>query len=205
MNSMSPNDALVLASQLSMGFALSATCGLRAFLPLFAASVLSHLGYFSLGDSFVWMSGVPAMVVFGSAVVFELVGDKFPAVDHALDAGGLVVKPAAATLLAASMFTHVDPLFAAVLGLVTGGVAAGGVHLVKTKTRLASSLLTMGFGNPVLSILEDLAAFVSIVLAVLLPLFAAMMILGLMGMAVALAVLFRDHRISRRGPAPVAL
>src|SRR5437868_11306996 len=124
---MSGNDALLILSQLAMGFALSATCGLRAFLPLFAASLLSHFGYVTFGASFAWMSSTPAIVVFGSAVVFELVGDKFPAVDHALDAGGLIVKPLAATLLAASMFAHVDPLLACVLGLVTGGVAAGGV------------------------------------------------------------------------------
>ena len=202
---MSGTDALLILSQLAMGFALSATCGLRAFLPLFAASVLSHFGYVTFGASFVWMSSLPAMIVFGSAVVFELIGDKFPAVDHALDAGGLVVKPLAATLLAASMFAHVDPLLACVLGLVTGGVAAGGVHLVKTKTRLASSLLTMGFGNPVLSVIEDVLAFASVAIAILLPIFAAMMVVGLMVMAVSLALIYRQHRIQRRAMQTVTL
>ena len=202
---MSSNDAMLLVSQLAMGFALSATCGLRAFLPLLAASLLSHFGYVTLGASFAWMSSVPAMVVFGSAVVFELVGDKFPAVDHTLDAAGLVVKPLAATLLAASMFSHVDPLFACVLGLVTGGIAAGAVHVVKTKTRLASSLLTMGFGNPVLSVIEDVLAAFSVAMAVLLPIFASMMIAGLMVMALSLALIYRQHRVSRRAMQTVSL
>ena len=55
-------------------------------------------------------------------------------------------------------FLLAHPLLASVLGLVTGGIAAEAVHMVKTKTRLASSLFTLGFGNPVLSVLEDLAA-----------------------------------------------
>src|SRR5438067_2125542 len=109
---MTPHDVLILVTQLSMGFALSATCGLRAFLPLFVAGLLARLDpqWVSLAPSFAWIGATPSLIVFGSAVIFELAGDKFPAVDHALDAAGLVVKPVAGTILAASFFTQMDPL-----------------------------------------------------------------------------------------------
>lgn len=175
---MNPNDALIGASQLAMGFALAATCGLRAFLPLFTAAVLARMGYISVGPSFAWIASTPALIVFGSAVVIELIGDKVPVVDHALDVVGLIVKPTAATLLTASMFTSVDPVLAVVLGLATGGSVAGGVHVVKSKLRLASTLFTAGIGNPILSVLEDLVSILSIGLAVLLPLFAAFFAAG---------------------------
>lgn len=190
---MNPNDALIGVSQLAMGFALAATCGLRAFLPLFTAAVLARMGYVSVGPSFAWIGSTPALIVFGSAVVIEIIGDKFPVVDHALDVAGLIVKPTAATLLAASMFTRVDPILAVVIGLAAGGAVAGGVHVVKSKLRLASTLLTAGTGNPILSVLEDLTSILSIALAVLLPLFAAFFTAGCISLAIGLILLRRNR------------
>jgi hypothetical protein len=66
-----PSDAALLATQLAMGFALAATVGLRTFLPLLAAGLLARFGYVDLGDHFEWMARTPALIVFGSAVVFE--------------------------------------------------------------------------------------------------------------------------------------
>lgn len=152
-----------------MGLALSATCGLRAFLPLFTLSVLAHFGKVELGDSFLWLASPGAMLCFGVAVVAELVGDKIPAVDHALDAAGVVIKPVAATVATASVITHFDPVVAVVLGLMTGGVAAEGVHLTKAKARLMSSAFTGTIANPILSVLEDIAAFFAVILAWIVP------------------------------------
>jgi hypothetical protein len=199
---MTPNDAFVLATHLALGFSLAATCGLRAFLPLLAAGILARMGYVVVAPHFLWLGSTPALVCFGSAVLIEVIGDKFPAVDHALDAAGLVVKPLAATLLSAAMFTHVDPVLACVLGLATGGAMAGGVHVVKAKTRLASTLFTAGFGNPVLSILEDIAAFISIALAVLVPLLAAFILFMTVVFSLFLIAQVRTRRAAARTSAP---
>ena len=193
------SDALVLATQLTMGFSLAAATGFRAFLPLLVAGLVARFGggWVELGDSFAWLASTPALVVFGSAVLFETVGDKIPAIDHVLDAGGIVVKPLAATLLAASMFTEMDPVFATALGMATGGAVAGTVHVVKAKTRVVSSVFTAGFGNPILSVLEDLIAILGIVLAILIPLLAAMVVLAmLLGAAVLLRRWFGRSRMA---------
>lgn len=204
-------DAFVLVTQLTMGFSLAAATGFRAFLPLLVAGLVARFGggWVELGDSFAWLSSTPALVVFGSAVLFETVGDKVPAIDHALDTGGIVVKPLAATLLSASMFTEMDPLFAAALGLATGGAVAGTVHVVKAKTRLVSSVFTAGFGNPILSVIEDLIAILGIVLAILIPLLAAMIVVALLLVsAIVLRRMFGRLTPSKRGstsaPASVA-
>lgn len=179
-------DVFVLATQVTMGFSLAAATGFRAFLPLLVAGLVARYGggWVELGPSFAWLASTPALVVFGSAVLFETVGDKVPAIDHALDAGGIVVKPLAATLLAASMFTEMDPVFASALGLATGGAVAGTVHVLKAKTRVVSSVFTAGFGNPILSILEDAIAILGIVLAILIPLLAAMIVVALLAASV---------------------
>jgi hypothetical protein len=175
----SPADIALLATQLAMGFALAATVGLRTFLPLFAAGVLARFGYVDLGDSFEWMSKTPALVVFASAVAFEVLADKVPGLDHALHVVESFVKPVAGTLVAASLFTNLDPTTAVVLGLIGGGTIAGAVHIAKGTTRAASTALTGGLGNPFLSILDDVLAVGGIVLAILAPIVAALIVIVL--------------------------
>ena len=56
--------------------------------------------------------------------------------------------------------TDLDPLWRAVLAILVGGSVAGTVHVAKAKTRLGSSMATLGVANPVLSFVEDVVAFV---------------------------------------------
>lgn len=177
---MTPAEVALFVTQLAMGFALAATVGLRAFLPLFVAGVLARYGYVSLGDSFAWMHSTPALIIFGSAVVFEILGDKVPMIDHAMDAAGVFIKPAAGTLVAAALFTDVDPVMATVLGLIGGGAIAGTVHAVKGSARIFSSGTTAGAGNPILSFIEDGLATFGIVFAIIVPVLAAIIVLGLL-------------------------
>lgn len=183
--SIQPETLLEQGFALVLGTALASTCGLRAFLPLFTISLLGALGKVELGASFAWMASPLTCLAFGVAVVLELLGDKLPAVDHALDAAGVVVKPVAASLATASMITGMDPLLALVVGLITGGVVAEGVHVAKAKTRLFSSALTGTVANPILSIAEDVLSLVGVVLAWIVPamiLFGALFFVGYAGL-----------------------
>lgn len=191
----------LFATQLAMGFALAASVGLRAFLPLLVAGLLARQGILPLGPSFAWMASTPALIVFGSAVVFEILGDKVPFLDHLLDAGGVFVKPLAGTLLAASLFTQLDPLMAMTLGLVGGGAIAGVVHAFKGTTRVASTGMTGGLGNPVLSFFEDGVATLGIVLAFLLPVLAALLALAIL-IYCGVKLTRGMRRRSRASPAP---
>ena len=187
---MGPEESLLLATQLAMGFALAACVGLRTFLPLLAAGLLARFGYVDLGDKFEWMARTPALVVFGSAVVFEVLADKVPGLDHALHFVESFVKPVAGTLVAAALFTNLDPMTAVVLGLIGGGTIAGAVHVAKGSARAASTVLTGGLGNPVLSIFDDVLAVGGIILAIVAPIVAALIVIFLV-VAVARALLKR--------------
>jgi hypothetical protein len=193
---MSPEESLLLATQLAMGFALAACVGLRTFLPLLAAGLLARFGYVDLGDKFEWMARTPALVVFGSAVVFEVLADKVPGLDHALHAVESFVKPVAGTLVAAAMFTNLDPTTAVVLGLIGGGTIAGAIHVAKGTTRAASTVLTGGLGNPVLSIFDDVLAVGGIALAILAPIVAALIVLTLVAAGVRMFI--RRRAVARR-------
>lgn len=166
---------------LALAIALAAAAGLRAWLPLFLAGILSRAGYLELGESFGFLSSDPALLLFGVATILEIVADKVPALDHGLDALSTVVRPAAGTLLAASAIGVVtDPLTALALGLAVGAPTAAVPHAAKAALRGASSALTGGLANPVISALEDVSVFTLVVLALLVPVAVAagLLVLG---------------------------
>jgi VWFA-related protein len=156
---------------LALAIALAASAGLRAWLPLLLAGSLARWGVLDLGPSFQFLASNKALVVFAVATVVEIAGDKFPAIDHALDAIGTPLRPAAGALLAASVLGTVsDPLTAIVLGTAVGAPSALVPHAAKSALRAVSSAATGGIANPFLSLLEDVISVLTFVAAVLVPL-----------------------------------
>jgi hypothetical protein len=181
-----------LLVHMSMGLGLAACAGLRAFLPLFVVGLSGRLDLVTLSDSFNWLSGWPALIVFGAAVVIETLGDKFPVVDHVLDTVQVFVKPIAGALVMATVIEDWDPLYVAIFSLVVGGSTAGLVHVTKAKLRLASSVMTAGLGNPVLSVTEDLGALVGTVGSIAIP--SVMVLVAVGGVVLAWVALRRLGR-----------
>ena len=105
--------------------------------------------------------------------------DKIPALDHGLDIVSTVVRPLAATVLAASvMFEIDDPLWALALGLIVGAPTALVPHAAKSTTRFVSSTTTAGVANPFISVVEAVGAVLLIVLGVVVPIITAMLVIG---------------------------
>jgi len=172
-----------LLPALALGVALAACAGLRAFLPLLLAGILARAGWLELGPSFQFLASNRALVLFGVASLLEILGDKIPVVDHALDALGTPLRPAAGALLAASVLGQVsDPLTALALGTAVGAPAALVPHAAKSALRAASTTFTGGIANPILSLVEDAVSLVLFVLAVLVPL----LVVGLLAFAIVL-------------------
>ncbi|MDP2341501.1 MAG: DUF4126 domain-containing protein [Deltaproteobacteria bacterium] len=162
---------------LALAIALAASAGLRAWLPLLAASLLARFNIIELGESFGFMASTPAIVIFSVATLLEICADKVPALDHGLDVISTVVRPLAATLLAGSvMFQIQDPLWALALGLIVGAPTALVPHAAKSGARVVSSTTTAGIANPFISLLEDLGALVIIIAGVLIPIVTAVVV-----------------------------
>lgn len=178
---------LALVNSLALAVALAASAGLRAWLPLLATGVLGRFELLQLGESFAFLTTTPVLVALGIATLLELLGDKLPLVDHALDVVSTVVRPAAGMLLAASVMWQVtDPMWALALGLVVGAPAAAVPHALKSSVRALSTTTTGGMANPFLSVIEDVIAGAMVVLAVLLPIVAAVLVALLAFVAVRL-------------------
>jgi hypothetical protein len=172
---------------------VAAACGLRAFLPLFVVGLAGRFGAIELEPAARWLAGTPALVCFGTATVVEVLGDKIPVVDHALDVVGSVLRPLAAWLGAYAVLTHWPTPLAGVIALGLGGAALG-VHAAKAKLRIGSSALTLGHANPLLSIAEDGVSGALVAAAVLAPLLVLLAAFGL-------AVLLLRRRAPRPRPA----
>lgn len=169
-------DVLIVAwlPAIALAIALSATAGLRAWLPLLLAGLAVRTGWLEVGPSFAFLAGTKALLVFAAATLIEVVADKVPAVDHALDALGTPLKLVAGALLAAAAFgTVTDPLTSLALGVAVGSPTALVPHAAKSLLRLTSTALTGGLANPVISLLEDVATFAFFLLAILLPIVVA--------------------------------
>jgi len=165
----------------TMGIGLAACAGLRAFLPLFVVGLAGRLDLVALSESFGWLESWPALVVFGAAVVVEVLADKFPLVDHVLDSVQVFVKPIAGAFVMATVVEDWTTLYVTVILVITGGSSAGLVHLTKAKLRLVSSATTAGFGNPVLSTSEDVGALAGSIGSILVPpLVVAVFVVGIL-------------------------
>jgi hypothetical protein len=170
----------ILAAQVASGIGLAACAGLRAFLPLFVVGLAGRLEWIPLTGKFEFLTSTPALIVFGVAVLAEILADKIPVVDHFLDSIQAFVKPIAGAVLAASVLAELTPLQASVVGLITGGAVAGTMHLTKANLRLVSSATTAGLGNPVLSVIEDIGAVLGSVLALVVPILLVLLLVGVL-------------------------
>lgn len=190
-------DWTTIVPSLAMGIGLAACAGIRAWLPLLMAGGLARWGVIEIGPSFQFIASDRALILFGVATVIEILADKVPAVDHALDSLSTVLRPAAGSLLAASVLWQVsDPLTALALGVAVGAPTSLVPHAAKSLLRAASTTFTGGLANPIISILEDLMAVALFVLTVLVPVVVAAVLI-LIGLLVA-------RRLVRRTPAPLA-
>ncbi len=168
-------------SSIGLAIGLAAVAGLRAWLPLLLAGLLARFDVIQLGESFDVLSSTPALVAFGVATVVEIVADKVPALDHGLDLISTFVRPAAGTVLAASaLFEVKHPLIALGCGVIIGAPVALAPHIVKAKTRAASTIVTGGVANPVLSVGEDFAAIGLFLVTIVLPMFAVIFVAAML-------------------------
>jgi hypothetical protein len=182
-----------------LGLGLASATGLRTFLPLLMLALAAKFELFGvrLIDQMDWLGSWPAVAALAVATVAEFLGDKIPAVDHALNAVGYVTRPAAGAIAAGSVFWAVDPTTAAVAGLIVGAPAALAFNAAQTGVRVGSTATTGGLGNPVVSLIEDVLAFLTVIVAFLAPILIPVALVLLAVAVFRLAKRIRDGRAAR--------
>lgn len=166
-------------SALLSAFGLSTAAGLNAYIPLLVIGVLGRYApqLVQLNAPYDILTNPWLLIAIGVIAILDFVGDKVPAIDHALHVAGMVISPIAgaiAALAANSAAGGVNPVLAALCGLLL----AGGAHATRATIRPVATTTTAGIGNPVLSFIEDVSSLVLSVLAVFLPVLAFLLVLG---------------------------
>lgn len=166
---------------IAMGIALSACAGFRVFIPMLAGALAGHFDVIHLPADMAWLSGWPAIAVFGTAAVAEVVAYYIPFVDNVLDTIATPLSVGAGTVLAASILPLADlePALRWGIGLLAGGSAAGTIQLGTGLLRLFSTKATVGTGNAVVATSENAAAVSGSLLAFVIPVIVALALLAL--------------------------
>jgi Domain of unknown function (DUF4126) len=173
-------------------FGLSGAAGLNPWLPLFASALLYRLDVVDLGSPFDDLSSNGWLVALGVLMTLDFVGDKIPAIDHALHAAGSVIAPTSGAILFTGQ-TGLETDIPTLIAIVLGALTAGTIHLGRASARPASTAATGGLGNPVLSFGEDVGSGLLTASAFLLPLLAVLLV-G----ALAVAIVAGWRRVRRR-------
>ena len=154
---------------IAIGIGLSASCGFRVFIPMLVASIAAKAGIFPLNEGFQWLGSWPAILCFGTAAIIEILAYYIPFVDNLLDAITTPLAIVAGTLMLTSVIPIDNDLLKWTTGFIAGGGAAATVQGWTVLTRLASSKLTGGTGNPVMATGEHVAAAGTSILSLFIP------------------------------------
>ncbi len=184
-----------------LGLGLASATGLKTFLPLLMLSAAARFQMFgiTLNEQVGWLGSDAALVALAVAAVIEFAADKIPIVDHALSAVGTIARPAAGALAAYAVLGQADPTVAAVAALIIGAPAALAVHTAQSGTRVASTATTGGLGNPVVSFVEDVLAFLTVLIAFVAPVLVRVVLVLLLWL---IGRLVKGARRTLRPPAP---
>ena len=144
-----------IALSVMVGVGLSAACGFRVFIPPLVLCIASKAGHVTFGQEFAWMDSNVALAAFGLAALLEVGAYYIPWLDNALDTVAAPAAVVAGTLTSASVFGQdMSPWLKWSLAAIAGGGAAGAVQVTTTLTRGASSALTGGSANWMVSTLS---------------------------------------------------
>jgi hypothetical protein len=137
---------------LSAGLAWAS--GLRLYLVVFLAGVLSYFGYLQLPTSLAMLQNPLVIGAAGLMAFAELIADKIPAFDSLWDSFQTFIRIPAGALLAAFAMGEVDPAWTLAAGLI-GGTITAGTHFAKAGSRLAINTSPEPFSNWLASFCEE--------------------------------------------------
>jgi hypothetical protein len=162
-----------------MGIGLAAACGFRVFAPLLLFGLGHRLGWVDVHPEYAWLSTDLSLVVLGVAVVAETASLYVPWVDTALTSAASPLAVLAGSFAALAATGPQEGIFEWVVPIVTGGMTAGLVHGMTVVVKSASTAVTGGFANPIISTIELIAAVAAAVLAILAPIVMFLIFVGL--------------------------
>ena len=140
-----------LTLSIVLGVVLAAATGFRVFLPMLIVSAAAYTGHLSLDNSFAWLGTPSALTMLSAAALVEVLAYYVPGVDNLLDAVATPAAFVAGTIVSAAVMTDLPPMAKWMAAVIAGGGTASFTQGVTAILRAKSTVLTGGFGNPVIA------------------------------------------------------
>lgn len=160
-----------------LGIGLAASVGFRVFVPLFALSLAAYFDVWELNDSWQWIGSLTAVITLGVATLVEISAYYIPYIDNLLDTIAIPLATLAGTAVMVSTIADLSPVFTWALAIIAGGGTATAIKSSTGTTRLASTVSTAGFGNPIITTVETASSIVMAVISVFLPVIGFFLVL----------------------------
>ncbi len=159
---------LALGSAWTSGINLYATVSVLGLLQKFSAIKLP--GGLEVLDNW-WIIGIA-----GGLYIVEFIADKVPYVDSVWDVIHTFIRVPAGAVMAYSATTEMNSAVVVVATMLGGGLALSS-HGTKAALRAGANLSPEPVSNWVLSIVEDIIAFVGAILSVIAPILIAIVLI----------------------------
>src|SRR5574343_1191050 len=153
-NEARPGSRMDLIQTVALSAGLAWASGLRLYLVVFLAGVLSHFGVLQLPDTLAVLQNPLVIAVAGIMAFAELIADKVPAFDSVWNGFQTFIRIPAGALLAALALGDADPAWMVAAGLF-GGTITAGTHFAKAGSRLAINASPEPFSNWLASFGEE--------------------------------------------------
>jgi Domain of unknown function (DUF4126) len=163
-------------STLSLALGSAWTSGINLYATVTVLGIFQKIGWAKLPGGLEvldnwWIIGIAA-----GLYLIEFVADKVPYVDSVWDVVHTFIRVPAGALVAYSATSQVDPSLN-VIATMLGGSLAFTSHGTKAALRAGANLSPEPVSNWVLSIVEDIIAFVGAILAIFAPVLIAIVLL----------------------------
>lgn len=166
---------------LLLGISLSTASGFRVFVPLLIMSIAALTGFLDLPTNFDWVGSNESLIVFAVASLLEVGAYYIPVLDNILDTIATPLAAAVGAFITASTVPpDMSPLVQWTLAIIAGGGSAGLIKSLTSIFRVGSTTATGGLANPIFATLELISSIALSVLAIILPILAGFIVLGLL-------------------------
>ena len=160
-----------------LGVSLAAATGFRVFVPLLVMGLAAREGVLPISSSFAWVGTMPALVMLSVAAAVEVAAYYVPGLDNLMDTLATPAAVVAGVLASAAVMADVPPMLKWTLAIIAGGGAAGLTQSTTALLRGHSTVLTAGFGNPIIATGELVSALAVSILSILAPWIALLVVI----------------------------
>jgi len=126
-----------------LGLGLSVACGIKAFLPAFAVSLVTYFGIVPVNSDFAWIASPTALTLLGVATLSETICTCFPVVGNLQKSFSPLVALICGAFITFSVLPEMNEAFSWTLSAISGATALG-VATGDTAMRSAMTVSTGG-------------------------------------------------------------